>query len=171
VLGNHDRAYGERRVAVAVESAGIDVLRNRAVRLRHGGEPFWVAAVEDDFSGEPRVEEALTEVPRDEPVLVLTHSPDVFPAVPERVALTVAGHTHGGQVAVPGLRARVIPSRFGERYASGHVVEGGRHLYVHPGIGTSRLPVRLGMPPRVVVLTLLPARERSRRLRARRRGY
>jgi predicted MPP superfamily phosphohydrolase len=66
----------------------------------------------------------------------------------------VSGHTHGGQIDVPALRRRVIPSRYGDRYARGHVVEGGRHLYVTSGIGTSGWPLRLRRPPEVVVLEL-----------------
>jgi predicted MPP superfamily phosphohydrolase len=90
-------------------------------------------------------------------VLLLSHDPDVFPRVPARVALTLAGHTHGGQVAVPLLRRPTLPSRFGERYARGHIVEGGRHLLVTSGVGTSGLPVRLFAPPEVLVVTLRAA--------------
>ena len=93
-------------------------------------------------------------VPDDAPVLLLSHDPDPFPGVPERVALTLAGHTHGGQVAIPLLRRPFVPSRYGERYVRGHVVEDGRHLYVSSGIGTSGLPVRFLRPPEVVSLTL-----------------
>ncbi|HWT94531.1 MAG TPA: hypothetical protein VN238_16165, partial [Solirubrobacteraceae bacterium] len=70
------------------------------------------------------------------------------------VALTLSGHTHGGQVNVPVLRGRWTPSRFGDRFADGRVVEGGRHLVVSRGIGESRLPVRLGAPPEILLLTL-----------------
>jgi predicted MPP superfamily phosphohydrolase len=78
----------------------------------------------------------------------------VFPHVPDRVALTISGHLHAGQVAVPLLRRPVVPSWYGERFAHRHVVEGGRRLYVSSGLGTSGLPVRLFAPPEVVVLTL-----------------
>ena len=93
-------------------------------------------------------------VPDGAPVLVLSHDPDAFPDVPESVSLTLAGHTHGGQVAIPVLRRPAIPSRHGERYARGHVVEDGRHLYVTSGLGTSGLPLRLLAPPEIVVLEL-----------------
>ena len=73
-----------------------------------------------------------------------------------RVALTVAGHTHGGQIALPYVRRPFIPSRHGERYARGHVVEHGRHLVVGAGLGTSGLPIRLLAPPELLVLELLP---------------
>jgi predicted MPP superfamily phosphohydrolase len=87
-------------------------------------------------------------------VVAFTHNPDLFPDVPARVALTIAGHTHGGQVFLPWLGRPVVPSRYGERYAIGHVVENGRHLFVSPGLGTSIVPVRFRVPPEVSVLIL-----------------
>jgi predicted MPP superfamily phosphohydrolase len=78
----------------------------------------------------------------------------VFPDVPARVALTLAGHTHGGQVLLPLIGRPVVPSRYGQRYAAGHVVEDGRHLFVTTGIGTSIVPIRIGVPPEIVVLTI-----------------
>lgn len=83
------------------------------------------------------------------------------------MTLTVAGHTHGGQVALPFIGRPVVPSRFGQRYAIGHVVENGRHLFVTPGIGTSILPVRFAVPPEITILVLRaspggPARDRVR---------
>jgi hypothetical protein len=85
---------------------------------------------------------------------LLTHNPDVFPGVPARVTLTLAGHTHGGQVRLPLLGTPIVPSEFGSRYVAGHVVEGGRHLYVATGTGTSLVPVRFRVPPTVTVLAL-----------------
>jgi predicted MPP superfamily phosphohydrolase len=87
-------------------------------------------------------------------VILLTHSPDVFPHVPARVSLTLAAHTHGGQVRLPPFPPPLVPSRYGARYAAGHIVEGGRHLFVTTGVGMSILPVRFAVPPEVVVLTL-----------------
>ena len=160
VLGNHDRAFGAERVAAALRSHGVEVLEDDARRL---DARLWLAGV-GGARREPRdPQAALDEVPDGAPVILLAHEPDLFPRVPERVSLTVAGHTHGGQVALPGLRGRWIPSRFGERYAGGHVVEGGRHLYITTGVGTSRWPVRLGAPPEVVLLRLRPARPAARR--------
>lgn len=87
---------------------------------------------------------------------MLTHNPDVFPGVPARVALTLAAHTHGGQVRLPPFPAPVVPSRYGSRYAAGHVIEGGRHSFVTTGVGTSILPVRFAVPPEVVILVPHP---------------
>ena len=87
-------------------------------------------------------------------MIVLSHDPDLFPRIPDRVALTLSGHTHGGQVAIPVIRRPLMPSHYGERYARGHIVEHGRHLLVTSGVGTSGLPIRFLAPPEVLNLTL-----------------
>jgi predicted MPP superfamily phosphohydrolase len=96
----------------------------------------------------------LARVPAGAPVLVFTHNPDIFVDIPPRVSLTLAGHTHGGQVYIPFIGRPIVPSHYGERFAIGHVVEGGRHLFVTPGLGTSIIPVRFLVPPEISVLTL-----------------
>jgi predicted MPP superfamily phosphohydrolase len=153
VLGNHDWHNDGPGMRAALRSAGIPVLENDAVRA--GG--VWIAGVEDTRYRKPDVERALREVPGGAAAILLSHDPDLFPQVPDRVALTVSGHLHGGQVGVPFLRRPFIPSRFGERYARGHVVEDGRHLYVTSGLGTTGWPVRLLAPPEVMVLRLTAA--------------
>ena len=155
VLGNHDWGVDGERVRAALRDAGIRVLENTSTRIHEG---LHIAGLADPYHRDVDVDKALADVPDDDAVLLFSHDPDLFPRVPERVALTLSGHTHGGQVAVPGARARWTPSRFGERYTGGHVVEGGRHLFVSKGIGTSRLPIRLGAPPEVVLLELRPGR-------------
>jgi predicted MPP superfamily phosphohydrolase len=154
VLGNHDWANGGRRMAEALRTAGVRVLENDAARLQRVPAELWVAGLADAATRRPDVGRALAAVPDDAAVLLLAHDPDVFPRVPARVALTLSGHTHGGQVDLPLVRRPWIPSRYGERYAGAHVVEGGRHLVVSRGVGSSRLPVRFGVPPEVVLLTL-----------------
>jgi predicted MPP superfamily phosphohydrolase len=83
----------------------------------------------------------------------MAHEPDIFPKVPDRVALTLSGHTHGGQVRLFGW-SPIVPSEFGNRYAYGHVIEDGRHLIVSGGLGCSILPVRFGVPPEIVIVEL-----------------
>ncbi len=158
VLGNHDWSSAGESVRVALRDAGIRVLENEALLLHSGRVPLWVAGLADATERTPDVPAALAEVPEDAALLVLSHDPDLFPQLPPRAALMVSGHTHGGQVDLPFhvLRARVTPSRFGDRYAAGHVEESGRHLYVTRGVGTSAWPIRFRSPPEVVVLTLRP---------------
>ena len=157
VLGNHDWREDGERVAGALADAGIAVLENAAVPVPNAPAPLWVAGLADAALRKARPGTAVADVPAEAAVIALSHDPDLFPRIPERVALTLAGHTHSGQVNVPLLRRWAIPSRFGERYARGHVEEHGRHLYVTAGIGTSRLPLRLGAPPEVALLRLLSA--------------
>jgi len=156
VLGNHDRWLDGRRVLAALSSAGIPVLEDRAVEISHGGPPFWLVGVSDYWTAPHDVRSALSQVTDGAPALLFTHNPDIFPRIPARVPLTLAGHTHGGQVHVPLIGRPVVPSVFGERYAIGHVVEGGRHLFVTAGVGTSILPVRFLVPPEISIVRLQP---------------
>ena len=154
VLGNHDWWLDGTRVRRALESRGVIVLENESRYVKHAGGGFRLAGLADLWTRTPDIEAALREVGPGQPVIVLTHSPDLFPEVPSRVALTLAAHTHGGQVRIPPFAPPVVPSRFGSRYAAGHVVEDRRHLFVTTGVGTSIVPVRLAVRPEVVILTL-----------------
>lgn len=157
VLGNHDWRTGGERVARALRANAITVLENDATALATRAGTLWIAGVADATERRANVGAALRDIGEHEPVILLTHHPDVFMRVPERVVLTLAGHTHGGQVAIPFLRRAVIPSRFGERFADGHVVEGGRHLMITSGVGTSGWPIRFLAPPEILVVTLMAA--------------
>jgi len=155
VLGNHDWWVDGPRVRRALEANGTPVLEDSAVRVARGDCAFWIAGVSDLWEGRHDVAGALSGVPPDAAVLVLTHNPDLFPRIPERVSLTIAGHTHGGQVYIPFVGRPIVPSRYGERFAIGSIVEDGRHLFVSPGIGTSILPVRFLVPPEISLLSLV----------------
>ena len=154
VLGNHDWWFDGERIARALEGAGLVVLENNAARVEQGGRAFWLAGIADLWTRSPDIEGALRQVSTDDPVILFTHNPDIFPNVPPRVSLTLAGHTHGGQVNFPIIGRPMVPSHFGQRYAFGHVVEGGRHLYVSGGVGTSIIPARFRVPPEIVILSL-----------------
>lgn len=157
VLGNHDWWYDGPATMAAFRQVGIPVLEDTAIPIRSGTCQFWLAGISDFMEGAHNVPLALSQIPEDATVLAFTHNPDIFPEVPARVALTMAGHTHGGQVYLPLLGRLVVPSQYGERFAIGHLIEDGRHLFVTPGIGTSILPVRFLVPPEVSVLILHPA--------------
>jgi uncharacterized protein len=158
VLGNHDRWYNADRVINALASAGISVLEDASTLISNGTCRFWLAGVSDLWGGAHDVRKALADVPERDAVMVFTHNPDIFPEIPPRVALTIAGHTHGGQVYIPWIGRPITPSKYGQRYAIGHVIEEGRHLFVSSGLGTSILPVRFLVPPEVSVLTISAAR-------------
>jgi uncharacterized protein len=156
VLGNHDWWLDAPRVRRALERAGIPVLEDRAVRIERGGAPFWLAGFSDVWEGAHDVAGTLAQVRDGAPVLAFTHNPDLFPEIPARVNLTLAGHTHGGQVFFPLIGRPIVPSRYGERFAIGHIVEDGRHLFVTPGLGTSIIPVRFLVPPEISIVRLAP---------------
>lgn len=154
VLGNHDWWYDGRRCARALEAVGIRVLEDASAEVTVRGHPLWIAGVSDAMTRAAAIGRALAPVPEGAPVIVLTHNPDVFVRMPPRVLLTLAGHTHGGQVNLPVLGRLIVPSHYGERYAIGHVREEDRDLFVSPGIGTSIIPVRFRVPPEISLLTV-----------------
>ncbi len=156
VLGNHDWWNGASKVRRALEDVGIPVLDDQARPLAKKNCHFWLAGFGDLWEGRPNVAQALRSIPANTPVLAFTHNPDLFPAIPIRVTLTITGHTHGGQVRLPFYGPIITPSRFGKRFAQGHIVEQGRHLFVSTGLGTSILPVRFLVPPEISVLNLHP---------------
>ena len=157
VMGNHDRVYDAAAVSGALRSAGIEDLEDTAVARKGPNGPFWVAGVSEWMTGRHDIGRALANVTDSAaPVLMITHNPDLFPLVPSRVMLTLAGHTHGGQVRFPLIGAPIVPSSYGQRYAGGHIVEGGRHLFVSTGLATSDLPIRFGVPPTIFLLTIGP---------------
>lgn len=153
VWGNHDHASRvdldafERGLA----GAGVEVLVNRGVDV--GG--LHLAGLDDLRSGRPDLGRTLAKRAPDRPCVLLSHNPDVLPTVPTDVALTVAGHTHGGQVCPPGIGPIVTSSRYGRRFASGWV-RGPARGYVSRGLGVSVLPVRIGCPAELAVVELRP---------------
>ena len=155
VLGNHDWWFDGERVRRALEANGIKVLENEVAKLETRGTSFWLVGLADLWTRPQRVEETIASVPADAPLIAITHNPDIFPRLPPGVSLLLAGHTHGGQVRFPFIGTVVSVSRFGDRYVSGHIIENGRHLFVTTGIGTSIYPVRFGVPPEIVLLTIV----------------
>lgn len=163
VFGNHDWWHDIAGVRAAFGRVGIPTLENRAVLLGNSGQQFWLAGLGDQlahplgharFRGIDDLPGTLAQVNSDHPVILAAHEPDIFTKVPDRVSLTVAGHTHGGQIRVPFLWERFVPSAYGARFAYGHIVERGRHMIVSGGLGVSHIPVRIGVPPEIVRIEL-----------------
>ena len=174
ILGNHDwwddksvqnafagPPYGRR----ALERAGIPVYENDVVRLSKDGKSFWLAGLGDQLAfwpvrrrlngrrmGVDNLDATLAKVPERDPVVLLAHEPDIMVRVPERVSLVLSGHTHGGQVRLFGW-SPVVPSRYGNRYAYGHVREQ-CDLIVSGGLGCSIVPFRVGVAPEIVLVTV-----------------
>ena len=163
ILGNHDWWYDVAGVRKALAGVRIPVLENDAVLLNDGGRRFWLAGLGDqlahwlgpgNFQGVDDLPGTLARVTTDDPVILLVHEPDIFTEIPPRVALTLAGHTHGGQIVLPFMPPLWTPSEYGARFAYGHIVEQGRHMIVSGGLGCSKVPLRLGVPPEIVRVTL-----------------
>jgi len=152
ILGNHDRWENARHIAAVLQSAGIRVLDNRSIAIARGKSMLYLAGIGDYFSHADNQQLALRDIPSGHAALCFTHSPDVFPELPGTCLLTVAAHTHGGQVWLPFVGRMIVPSKFGQRYAAGLFHEDGKYLFVTTGIGTSILPVRFGVPPEISIL-------------------
>lgn len=154
VMGNHDEYNDRQRTRQALEANGIVVLENEAKTFDHGGSPVSIAGYADHYESYAWPERAFAKADPRAPVIALVHEPDIFARHYDRPAITLAGHTHGGQVALPFFGRPVVPSDFGQRFAVGHVVEDGHHLFVTTGVGTSIYPVRFRVPPEIALLTL-----------------
>lgn len=175
VFGNHDywedktvqkNGGGETFGHRALKSVGIPTYDNRAIHVKKDGQGFWLAGLADQLAllpgkrygrrrmtGLDDLAGTLKQVTNDDPVILMAHEPDIFPRVPQRVSLTLSGHTHGGQVRIFGY-SPVVPSRYGNRYAYGHIIEENKSLIVSGGLGCSILPIRFGSPPEIVVVEL-----------------
>jgi uncharacterized protein len=163
VLGNNDHALSGTRVFAALSGAGIRVLEDTAVRVSTPSGAIWIAGVSDLWMGKHDIPRAFRPISDSAPVIVITHNPDIFPDVPPRALLTLAGHTHGGQVRLPFLGSPIVPSMYGQRYVRGLIREAGHDLFVTTGIGTSAIPVRFGVPPVISVLTIRASTGSGRR--------
>ena len=154
VLGNHDSWYSAIQVRRGLEKNGIQVLENEVIHFDVRGTQLWLVGLADLWTRRQAIADTVAMVPEGAPVIALTHNPDIFPDLPQRVPLLLAGHTHGGQVRFPLIGSVVQSSEFGDRYVKGHVFENNHHLFVTTGIGTSIVPVRFGVPPEIVLLTI-----------------
>lgn len=158
VPGNHDMGKNGAiyREVMAATPQVID-LRNRAVPVTRDGETLWLAGVDDLWWGKPDLDAAMKPVPAGAAVVLLSHNPDFAEENPDpRVGLVLSGHTHGGQVLVPGATNPFIPSAYGDKYAQGLVEGPTAPVYVSRGLGLSGLPVRYNCPPELTLLTLRP---------------
>lgn len=168
-MGNHDYFTNGEAVVAALERAGIAVLRNRGVLVpgsRRPGEPaelgrdrrggvLYVAGVDDTWSGRDDIDQALEARPPGATAVLLAHDPALFPAAAERgVDLVLSGHTHGGQVGVPGLARKLNLARLMTSFTTDLYRRGRTTLYVNRGLGTTGPPVRLGVAPEIALLVL-----------------
>lgn len=177
VLGNHDWWHGAlpgdpsddaEAARAALKQMGARLYENDAMRLEKNGEPFWILGLADQLAewvqigkrgrwrGRDDLDATLARVIDESPAILLAHEPFVFDRVPGRVALTLSGHTHGGQVNLPVLGPIAAELRYGGSRVYGHYVQDGRHLVISAGLGESILPMRFMRPPEIVEVTVAP---------------
>ena len=155
VLGNHDWWGDAPRLRVALEANGIKVLEDEVLEVPARGTSVWLAGLADLWTRPQNIEQTIAKIPPDlhnQPIIALTHNPDIFPRLPQRVSLLLAGHTHAAQIMFPIIGPIVQPSKNG--YVRGHYYENNHDLFVTSGIGNSIIPIRFGVPPEIVLLTI-----------------
>jgi predicted MPP superfamily phosphohydrolase len=154
ILGNHDYVYGETDVTAALVEQGITVLDHDRHAIAVGNHAIDVVGLPDAHVVRPQLRGLLQRLSTERPAIVLTHDPVWFRDVPAGPFLTLAGHTHGGQIRLPGIGVIKNSSHAPRRWTHGLIVEGGRHLFVTAGLGTSGLPLRIGVPPEFAMLEI-----------------
>ena len=158
VLGNHDNSCGQRGEILGALAAGnVRALENAGVWLERGGQRLRVCGLGDISTGGPDPARALGDAGADETALIVTHNPDLMEELFDpRVGLVLCGHTHGGQIVLPGLDyAPVVPSRFDQKYLHGlRWGPSGAPVFITRGVGTILPPLRVNCPPEVALLTL-----------------
>lgn len=135
IMGNHDYEYKEDIYEV-YEKANIKLLRNQDDYINVNNKKIRIVGLEDLWFRNADPQKVVGENNKNIPTIVLAHNPDYFPQIPEHVSLTLSGHTHGGEIVFPFVGAFFVPSKYGNRYRCGHIIENGKHLFVSRGIAT-----------------------------------
>ncbi|MBN1425264.1 metallophosphoesterase [Candidatus Fermentibacteria bacterium] len=157
VMGNHDWWTDSTVVRRALARAGVHVLSNAAVRITLDDSPLWLLGVEDMWSPAFSLAKAVYAAGSNEPRILLCHNPDVFATASAwGLDLVLSGHTHGGQVCLPGIGPLLLPIRADRRLASGTHRVGRTSIHVTRGVGVVAPPVRINCPPEVSRITLHP---------------
>jgi len=158
IMVNHDYfGQGEPLVSLLL-ARGVHVLRNEGVVLKREDAQLFLAGIDDTWTKRANLELALQDRPASVPTVLLAHDPVSFPdAVKRGVELTLSGHTHGGQIAMPFLGRYINASKLAHAFHIGIYKRGDSTLYVHPGLGTTGVPMRLGAAPALTLLRLRAA--------------
>jgi predicted MPP superfamily phosphohydrolase len=155
VLGNHDLANIRERVVPPLQAEGIRILANESACVETDRGGLWIVGIDDGLLGKVDVELAFAAVPPDAPAICLWHEPDrVEESAPFGAFLQLSGHSHGGQVRIPGMGPIATPI-LGRRFVEGRFQVGDMELYVSRGIGMYRPPVRFNCPPELTVIRLI----------------
>jgi predicted MPP superfamily phosphohydrolase len=155
-LGNHEiHTEASEKITAAFGRRGVDILRGEGRDIEREGGSVRIVGVDYQRSRHAPLREVERWMSSEAPNLLLSHNPNVFPHAAELgFDLTLAGHTHGGQVRVEILEREISPSLFMSPFVQGLYRIGSSRLYVSQGVGTSGLPIRLGAPPEITLITL-----------------
>jgi len=158
VFGNH--IYEHQKIEPVIlrnilEKSGIQVLNNENVKLKRGKEYIWLLGVNDPHTNHHNLSKALDGIDDSSIKILLSHSPEIIDDIKVGDAnLILAGHTHGGQIKIPGIRPFWVPTKYHGKYQRGLFKIRGIYLYVNRGIGTAHFPVRFNSIPEVTLFTL-----------------
>jgi uncharacterized protein len=155
VIGNHDLAVSRTRVFDAMATVGIPLLRNQTAVVRFQGADLAIAGIDETLLGDPRPRETIAQAAAGTPVLALWHEPEFAEEAAELgVFVQLSGHTHGGQIRLPGIGPVSLPIH-GKRHVAGLNCAGDMPVYTSRGLGVYRPPMRFNCPPEVTIVTLV----------------
>jgi len=155
IYGNTDYRLKISREARKQWAKQISFLKNSAMPITRDGQTLWIAGVNDPHIGFDNLTLALREVPSGAPVVLLAHSPEIIRrSLDPRIRLLLCGHTHGGQICLPGGKAIYSNMSLPLKFASGRHQLEHAILYVSRGLGSSRIPLRFNCLPEITLFTL-----------------
>lgn len=145
-------------IAQSLGDVGVAILENRAVPLQRNGRHIWIAGVDSPPNLKDRLDRALAGVVDGAPIILLAHSPNIFQSVSAAgVDLLLVGHTHGGQIRIPWIGAIWAPQPqrgLFPQWDYGEFHEGKTTMIINGGLGESLIPIRIGLPPEIGLVTL-----------------
>lgn len=155
VLGNHDHWTNAELIRLAIHQGGVRALNNEVCTIKRGADRLYIAGLDDQYAGFDRLDLVLDKLPGGAPAILLAHEPDIADtsAATGRFALQISGHSHGGQIRLPGIRPLFLP-HLARKYPEGLYEINGMYLYSNRGLGTAEIQIRLNCRPEITVFTL-----------------
>ncbi|MFN2197733.1 MAG: metallophosphoesterase [Anaerolineales bacterium] len=158
VLGNHDYWSDPELVSQVMDQQGIYLLRNQVTFIQRDQERLYLAGLDDVYNGKNQLERVISQIPPGSAAVLMVHVPDFadVSAAADRFFLELSGHSHGGQIVLPGIGRPFLPP-LGRKYVQGLYQINRMHHYTNRGLGTATLPIRLNCPPEIAIFELFPA--------------
>jgi len=158
IMGNHDHWTNIEVITLGLNQAGLPTLVNEGVPISAGKGMFYLAGLDDGWSGKPDLQAAMQNLPPETPTILLLHEPDLADrySLDNRIALQLSGHSHGGQIRFPKVGALILPY-LAWKYDFGLYKVNDMWLYTNRGLGVTNEPVRFNCPPEITEITLVRA--------------